>query len=158
MIIPGDGSSLWTLTHSRDFAKGYDGLMANPHAIGNAFHITTDESMTWNQIYQTIADALGKPLNALHVASDFLARHGENYDFRGELLGDKAATVVFDNSKIKRLVPDFICTTSMADGLRQAVQYMLSHPETQTPDPEFDSWCDRIADAMCAADRAFESK
>ena len=158
VIIPGDGSSSWTLTHSRDFAKGYVGLMANPHAIGNAFHITTDESMTWNQIYQTIADALGKPLNALHVASDFLARHGENYDFRGELLGDKAATVVFDNSKIKRLVPDFICTTSMADGLRQAVQYMLSHPETQTPDPEFDSWCDRIADAMCAADRAFESK
>ena len=158
VIIPGDGSSLWTLTHSRDFAKGYVGLMANPHAIGNAFHITTDESMTWNQIYQTIADALGKPLNALHVASDFLARHGENYDFRGELLGDKAATVVFDNSKIKRLVPDFICTTSMADGLRQAVQYMLSHPETQTPDSEFDSWCDRIADAMCAADRAFESK
>lgn len=155
VIIPGDGSSLWTLTHSRDFAKGYVGLMANPHAIGNAFHITTDESMTWNQIYQTIADALGKPLNALHVASDFLARHGENYDFRGELLGDKAATVVFDNSKIKRLVPDFICTTSMADGLRQAVQYMLSHPETQTPDPEFDSWCDRIVDAMCAADRAF---
>ena len=144
VIIPGDGSSLWTLTHSRDFAKGYVGLMANPHAIGNAFHITTDESMNWNQIYQTIADALEKPLNALHVASDFLARHGENYDFRGELLGDKAATVVFDNSKIKRLVPDFICTTSMADGLRQAVQYMLSHPETQTPDPEFDSWCDRI--------------
>lgn len=68
--------------------------MANPHAIGNAFHITTDESMTWNQIYETIADALGKPLNALHVASDFLAEHGETYDFRGELLGDKAATVV----------------------------------------------------------------
>ena len=80
MIIPGDGSSLWTLTHSKDFAKGYVGLMANPHAIGNAFHITTDESMTWNQIYETIADALGKPLNALHVASDFLAGHGETYD------------------------------------------------------------------------------
>ena len=158
VIIPGDGSSLWTLTHSKDFAKGYVGLMANPHAIGNAFHITTDESMTWNQIYQTIADALGKPLNALHVASDFLARHGGNYDFRGELLGDKAATVVFDNSKIKRLVPDLICTTSMADGLRQSVQYMLSHPETQTPDPEFDSWCDRVADAMAVADRAFEAE
>ena len=71
--------------------------------------------MTWNQIYETIADALGKPLNALHVASDFLAGHGETYDFRGELLGDKAATVVFDNSKIKRLVPDFICTVSMVD-------------------------------------------
>lgn len=155
VIIPGDGSSLWTLTHSEDFAKGYVGLMANPHAVGHAFHITTDESMTWNQIYETIADALGKPLNALHVASDFLARHGENYDFRGELLGDKSATVVFDNSKIKRFVPDFVCTISMAEGLRQSVRYMLSHPETQTPDPEFDKWCDRIADAMRAADKAF---
>ncbi len=111
--------------------------------------------MTWNQIYQTIADALGKPLNALHVPSDFLASHGENYDFRGELLGDKAATVVFDNSKIKRLVPDFICHISMADGLRQSVHYMLTHPESQTPDPEFDSWCDRIAGSMRAADEAF---
>lgn len=155
VIIPGDGTSLWTLTHSKDFAKGYVGLMANPHAIGNAFHITTDESMTWNQIYQTIADALGKPLNALHIPSDFLARHGENYDFKGELLGDKASTVVFDNSKIKRLVPDFVCNISMADGLRQAVQFMLAHPETQTPDLEFDSWCDRIADSMRAADEAF---
>lgn len=155
VIIPGDGTSLWTLTHSKDFAKGYVGLMANPHAIGNAFHITTDESMTWNQIYQTIADALGKPLDALHVPSDFLARHGENYDFKGELLGDKASTVVFDNSKIKRLVPDFVCNISMADGLRQAVQFMLAHPETQTPDLEFDSWCDRIADSMRAADEAF---
>ena len=157
VIIPGDGSSLWTLTHSKDFAKGYVGLMANPHAIGNAFHITTDESMTWNQIYETIADALGKPLNALHVASDFLAEHGVTYDFRGELLGDKAATVVFDNSKIKRLVPDFICTVSMVDGLRQSVHYMLTHPESQTPDLEFDKWCDRIADAMYAADKAFKS-
>lgn len=155
VIIPGDGTSLWTLTHSKDFAKGYVGLMANPHAIGNAFHITTDESMTWNQIYQTIADVLGKPLNALHIPSDFLARHGENYDFKGELLGDKASTVVFDNSKIKRLVPDFVCNISMADGLRQAVQFMLAHPETQTPDLEFDSWCDRIADSMRAADEAF---
>lgn len=155
VIIPGDGTSLWTLTHSKDFAKGYVGLMANPHAIGNAFHITTDESMTWNQIYQTIADTLGKPLDALHVPSDFLARHGENYDFKGELLGDKASTVVFDNSKIKRLVPDFVCNISMADGLRQAVQFMLAHPETQTPDLEFDSWCDRIADSMRAADEAF---
>lgn len=157
VIIPGDGTSLWTLTHSRDFAKGYVGLMANPHAIGNALHITTDESMTWNQIYETIADALGKPLNALHVSSDFLAKHGGVYDFRGKLLGDKAATVVFDNSKIKRLVPDFVCSISMADGLRQSVQYMLAHPETQTLDLEFDLWYDRIAKSMRAADEAFES-
>ena len=78
--------------------------------------------------------------------------------FGANCWGDKAATVVFDNSKIKRLVPDFICTTSMADGLKQSVQYMLLHPETQTPDPEFDSWCDRVADAMAAADRAFEAE
>lgn len=158
VIIPGDGSSLWTLTHSKDFAKGFVGLMANPHAIGNSYHITSDESMTWNQIYQLIADELGKPLNALHVASDFLAKHAENYDFRGELLGDKSASVVFDNSKIKRLVPDFNCTVSMATGLRQAVAYMLLHPETQAPDNEFDSWCDRIVDAISAADKAFGSR
>lgn len=156
VIIPGDGTSLWTLTHSKDFAKGYVGLMANPHAIGHAFHITTDESMTWNQIYQTLASALMKPLNALYVPSVFLAKHSGIYDFRGELLGDKANTVVFDNSKIKRLVPDFVCSISMAEGLRQSVEYMLTHPETQTPDQEFDAWCDRIVAAMRAADEAFE--
>ena len=154
VIIPGDGSSLWTLTHSKDFAKGYVGLMANPHAIGHAFHITSDESMTWNQIYEVIADALGKPLNALYVASQFLARHQGKYDFMGELLGDKAVTAVFDNSKIKRLVPDFVCHVSMTDGLRQSVEYMLTHSVTQTPDLEFDAWCDRIVRSQLAADRA----
>lgn len=157
VIIPGDGTSLWTLTHSKDFAKGYVGLMGNPHAVGNAFHITSDESMTWNQIYETIAEALGKPLIALHVASDFLAKHGEIYDFTGELLGDKVNTVKFDNSKIKQFVPDFICTISMAEGLRQSVDYMLVHPELQIPDPEFDNWCDRIVGAQRAADEAFKA-
>lgn len=156
VIIPGDGSSLWTLTHSSDFAKGFTGLMGNPHAIGHAFHITSDESMTWNQIYETIAKALGKPLNGLHVASDFLARHSGPYNFKGELLGDKSASVVFDNSKIKRLVPDFVCTVSMAEGLRRSVEYMMTHPETQVEDLEFDAWCDRIARAQKAADEAFE--
>lgn len=152
IIIPGDGSSLWTLTHSTDFAKGYVGLMGNPHAIGNAYHITSDESMTWNQIYETIADALDKPLKPFHVASDFLARHGESYDFRGQLLGDKAACVVFDNSKIKAAVPDFICTVSMAEGIRNAVKYMLDHPELQIEDPEFDQWCDGIIERMMRAE------
>ena len=104
----------------------------------------------------TIAEALGKPLNALHVASDFLARHSGPYDFRGELLGDKSSSVVFDNTKIKRAVPDFVCTVSMAEGLRQSVVYMLDHPETQVEDPEFDRWCDRIVMAQRAADQAFE--
>ncbi|MDR1003725.1 MAG: SDR family oxidoreductase [Prevotellaceae bacterium] len=155
VIIPGDGTSLWTLTHASDFAKGFVGLMGNPHAICHAFHITTDERMSWNQIYQTIAGALGKPLHALHVASDFLARHGTCYELEGNLLGDKANTVVFDNSKVKRLVPDFVCTVSMAAGLRKAVHYMLSHKEAQVPDEAFDKWCDRIVEAMAAADRAF---
>lgn len=157
VVIPGDGSSLWTLTHSSDFAKGYVGLMANPHAIGNAYQITTDESMTWNQIYETIASALGKELNVCHVASDFLAKCGKQYDLKGALLGDKSATVVFDNTKIKSLVPEFICTTSMAEGLRNAVKYMLDHPETQRIDEEFDVWCDRIIAAQKAAEEAFEN-
>lgn len=158
VIIPGDGSSIWTLTHSDDFAKGFVGLMGNPHAIGQAFHITTDEGMTWNQIYETIADALGRPLKALHVASDFLARHSGPYDFTGELLGDKASTVIFDNSKIKRLVPEFVCTVSMAEGLRSSVEYMMTHPETQVEDPEFDLWCDKIVRAQQAADDMFEKE
>ncbi|MDR0892549.1 MAG: SDR family oxidoreductase [Mediterranea sp.] len=153
VIIPGDGSSLWTLTHATDFAKGFVGLMGNPHAIGHALHITSDESLTWDQIYHTIADELGKPLNALHIASDFLASHQGTYDFRGELLGDKSVTVRFDNSKIKRLVPDFVCTVGMADGLRRATRYMLSHPETQVEDPAFDLWCNRMAATMAMADK-----
>jgi nucleoside-diphosphate-sugar epimerase len=155
VIIPGDGTSLWTLTHSKDFAKGFVGLMGNPHTIGDAFHITTDERMTWNQIYQAIADEVGKPLKAQHVSSDFLAAHGGCYDFRGELLGDKAHSVLFDNSKVKRLVPEFVCTTSMAEGLRQATRYMLLHKEAQIEDPEFDHWCDAVVHAMEAAEKAF---
>lgn len=151
VLISGDGSSLWTLTWADDFAKGYVGLMANPHAAGNAFHITSDEHMSWDQIYGILADALGKPLHACHVASDFLAAAGRQYDLRGQMLGDKAVTVWFDNSKLRRAVPDFACTMPMAEGLRHCVDYALAHPETQTPDPDFDRWCDRVAAAQQAA-------
>lgn len=157
VLIPGDGTSFWTLTHSTDFAKGFVGLMGNPHAIGQAFHITTDESMTWNQIYTLIAEALGCRLNALHVTSEFLAAHSGPYDMAGELLGDKAANVIFDNTKIKRLVPSFVCTTTMAKGIRDSVKCMLEHPEVQIDDPEFDQWCDRIAACMEAADAAWKA-
>ena len=107
VIIQGDGSSLWTVTWNGDFAVGYTGLMGNPHAIGEAFHITSDESLTWDQIYQTIADTLGKELKAYHVASEFLSACGDKYgfDFEGSLMGDKSVSVVFDNSKLKRAVP-----------------------------------------------------
>lgn len=158
VIIPGDGTSLWTATHADDFAVGLVGLMGNPHALGAAVHITTDEGMTWNQIYAVLASAMGAPLCAAYVSSKFLAVCGRaaGYDFEGPLLGDKAANVMFDNTKIRRLVPDFAPRISMAQGIRSAVEYLLAHPELQTPDPEFDAWCDRVLVAQSAARAVFD--
>ena len=146
VIIHGDGSSLWTITHNSDFAKGYTGFIGNIHAIGQAFHITSDESVTWNQIYSIIADSLGVKLNARHISSEFLDSIGP-YDFEGTLTGDKANTVVFDNSKLKRAVPDFTATVRADQGIRNTVEYVLAHKECQKDDPEFDSWCDRVIKA-----------
>jgi nucleoside-diphosphate-sugar epimerase len=150
VIIHGDGTSLWTMTHNSDFAKGFIGLMGNIHAIGESVHITSDESLTWNQIYQTIADVLGVKLNAIHVSSEFLDACSKE-DFKGGLLGDKANSVVFDNSKLKRLVPDFVATTRFDQGIKQTVEYIVAHPELQQPDEEFDNWCDRVVDALNTA-------
>jgi nucleoside-diphosphate-sugar epimerase len=150
VIIHGDGTSLWTMTHNSDFAKGFIGLMGNIHAIGESVHITSDESVTWNQIYEIIADALGVKLNAVHVSSAFLDACS-NEDFRGGLLGDKANTVVFDNAKLKRLVPEFVATTRLDQGIKRTIQYILEHPEYQTEDPEFDVWCDKVVGALDAA-------
>ena len=147
VIIHGDGTSLWTITHNSDFAKGYCGLVGNIHAIGQAYHITSDERVTWNQIYQCIADTLGVPLKACHIPSDFLAAISD-YDFEGSLIGDKACTVNFDNTKIKRAVPEFRADIRADQGIRQTVQHILAHPELQTPDPEFDAWCDRVITAF----------
>lgn len=152
VIIHGDGTSLWTVTHSNDFAPGFIGLMGNPHALGQAVQIMSPESMTWNQIYETIADALGVKLNAVHISTDFLAAAGgEKYDMSGPLLGDKANTVVFDISKLCRLVPGFQPKKTMAQALRETVHYILEHPELQKEDPEFDAWCDRVIAARQAA-------
>ena len=155
VIIHGDGSSLWTLTFNTDFAAGFIGLMGNRHAIGEAFHITGDEALTWDQIYATIADALGVPLHACHVASDFLAEAGRpyGYDFEGSLLGDKAVSSVFDNTKLKRAVPSMRTEVCFHQGARVALRHILSHPECQQPDPEFDQWCDRVIEAQQAARR-----
>lgn len=150
VIIHGDGTSLWTMTHNRDFAKGFIGLMGNIHAIGESVHITSDESVTWNQIYEIIADALGVKLNVVHVSSEFLAASSKE-DFRGGLLGDKANSVVFDNSKLKKLVPEFVATTRLDQGIKETVQHILAHPELQKEDREFDSWCDKLVHALDAA-------
>lgn len=143
VIIHGDGSSLWTITHNSDFAKGYVGLIGNIHAIGQAFHMTSDESVTWDQIYAIIADTLGVKLNARHISSEFLNAIGP-YDFEGTLIDDKANTVVFDNSKLKRAVPDFTATVRADQGIRRTIEYVLAHEECQKADPEFDKWCDRV--------------
>ena len=152
VIIQGDGTSLWHLTFNTDFAVGYTALMGNRHAIGEAFQITGDEVLTWNQIYQTIADALGVELHACHISSEFLAAVGRQYDYEGALIGDKAVSVVFDNSKLRRLAPDMRTTVPFHRGVRIALDYILAHPaECQQEDPEFDAWCDRVIAAVEAA-------
>ena len=154
VIIQGDGTSLWTLTWCGDFAVGFTGLMGNAHAIGEAFHLTGDETLTWNQIYEAVAGALGVKLHAYHVASDYLAEVGKKagYDFEAGLLGDKAASLVFDNSKLKRAVPEMRTTVRFDQGARMVAEYVLSHPEEcQQPDPDFDAWCDRVIAAQEAS-------
>jgi len=153
VIIHGDGTSLWTMTHNSDFAKGFIGLMGNIHAIGESVHITSDETVTWNQIYEIIADALGVKLNAVHVSSEFLAACSKQ-DYRGGLLGDKANSVVFDNSKLKRLVPEFVATTRLDQGMKRTVENILAHPELQKEDPEFDEWCDKVIRVLDDAARS----
>lgn len=147
VIIHGDGTSLWTMTHNSDFAKAFTGLIGNIHAIGEAYHITSDESLTWNQIYKTIADCLGVELKPYYVPSDFLSQTS-NYDFLGSLIGDKANSVIFDNSKIKRAVPDFTATVRFDQGIKQTIDYIMKHEEFQTDDVEFDKWCDNIISAL----------
>ena len=149
VIVNGDGSSLWTLTWNEDFAKGFIGLLGNPKAVGEAFQIMSDEQLTWNQIYQCIANALGTEFKPYYVASDFLATVApKEYDFTGNLLGDKSVTVVFDCTKLKRAVPGFQATTRFDEGVRRCVAYLMSHPELQIEEPEFDAWCDRVIDTL----------
>ncbi|MDR2576113.1 MAG: NAD-dependent epimerase/dehydratase family protein [Treponema sp.] len=143
VIIHGDGTSLWTMTHNSDFAAGFTGLMGNIHAIGEAVQITSDETLDWNQIYRAIADALNIELNAVHISSEFLANNS-HYDFTGSLIGDKANSVVFDNTKLKRLVPGFCAKVRFDQGIRQTIAHVLSHKEYQVEDPEFDAWCEKI--------------
>jgi len=158
VIIHGDGTSLWTLTHNSDFARAFVRLMGNIHAIGEAVHITSDESVTWNQIYQIIADALNVRLNAVHVASDFLEACSQGrYDFKGSLLGDKANSVVFDNTKLKRLVPDFCARVRADEGIKMTIANVLGSPKLQDEDAEFDEWCDTVIAAIQGAGDRFKA-
>ena len=149
VIVHGDGSSLWTLTWNEDFARGFIGLLGNPKAIGEAFQIMSDEQLTWTQIYECVANALNVTPKLYYVASQFLAAVApKEWDFEGNLLGDKAVTVCFDCTKLKRAVPGFQATTRFDEGVRRCVEYVLAHPELQTEDPEFDIWCDKVIEAQ----------
>ncbi|MCR5276936.1 MAG: SDR family oxidoreductase [Bacteroidales bacterium] len=154
VIVHGDGSSLWTITHNTDFAKGFCGLMANGHAIGNAFHITSDEVLSWDQIYKVVADVLGVPYKPYYVSSHFLGAVGEQFGLTANLLGDKACSVVFDNAKLKRAVPDYVATVRFEEGIRESIANILADPSLQVEDPAFDAWCDRVIAAQEAAKAA----
>lgn len=127
IIIHGDGTSLWTVTHADDFAKGFVGLLGLTQAIGHAFHITSDEILSWNTIYKILADSLGCELNAVHIASDFICKTEPS--FTGTLLADKAESVIFDNSKIKAFVPGFKATIPFAEGIKRTLRWLDENPE-----------------------------
>jgi nucleoside-diphosphate-sugar epimerase len=142
IIVHGDGSSLWTLTHAEDFAKGFVGLLGHQQAIGQAFHITSDEILTWDQIHQALAEAVGCEAIIVHIPSDFLASIEEK--FRGELVGDKATSVIFDNTKIKRFVPGFVATIPFKQGIKRTLEWFEADPARQVVKRETDEFIERI--------------
>ena len=145
VIVPGDGTSLWVLTWNGDFAKGLVGLFGNENAIGEAFQITSDEVLSWDQIHLEAYRALDLEPNIIHIPSDLIAMYDP--ESRGGLVGDKSNSEVFDNSKIKRFVPDYVCEVNWAEGVRKSLAWFESHPEFQTIDHEMSSLWDRIVAA-----------
>ncbi len=144
VIVHGDGTSLWTLTHHRDFAKGFIGLLGNPHAIGETFQITSDESLTWNQIFEIMGHAVGVEPQLIHIPSERIAMYDEAWG--AGLLGDKSHSVIFDNSKIKRLVPDFVCTIPFAQGAREIAAWYMADPGRRSVNPALDLMYEKIID------------
>lgn len=145
IIVHGDGTSLWTMTHNSDFARGFIGLLSNDKAIGHAFHITSDEVLNWNQIYQEIAEAAGVRADLIHIASDFII--SKLPDKKGSLLGDKSVSAVFDNSKIKKFVPDYCPRVSFAEGIKKTINYFENHQDLCTVDDNWNEKMDMIITA-----------
>ncbi len=142
VIIFGDGTSLWTLTHHRDFAAGFTGLLGNHQAIGEAFHITSDNFTSWNQIFEIFAEILNKPLNAVHVTSDTIAAFDP--EWAAGWLGDKSISLIFDNSKIKRIVPDFTAKIPLSTGVREMISWHEQNADKTKIDPQLDQLLDQI--------------
>ena len=145
VISPGDGTSLWVLTWNADFAKGLVGLLGNPKATGEAFQVTSDEALSWDQIHIEAYQALGLEPNLVHIPSELMAAYWPHAT--GSLIGDKSNSVVFDNSKIKRFVPDYLCGVNWAEGVRRSLAWFEAHPEFQTIDHEMNSLWDEIIDS-----------
>jgi nucleoside-diphosphate-sugar epimerase len=146
VIVHGDGASLWTLTHHTDFAKGFVGLLGNSHAIGETFHITSDEWLTWNQIFELVACAAGTTAKIVHVPSDVVAAYDPEWG--AGLLGDKSASMIFDNSKIKRVVPEFTCGIPFSRGAEEIIAWYQADPSRQVVNPQLNETCDCILSAM----------
>ena len=142
IIVHGDGTTTWVLTHHRDFAKGFVGLLGNPRAIGDAFHITSDEALTWNQIVGILADAAGTSPRIVHLPSDFIAAHDARWG--ASLLGDKAHSVLFDNAKIKRAVPGYVASIPFFLGAREIIAWHDADPARRTVNTERDALIDKM--------------
>jgi len=157
MVVPGDGSSLWVITHNTDFAKGLVGLLGHPQAIGHAFHITSDEVLTWDQLFRIVGAAVGVEPHLVHIPSDFIAACVP--EKTGTLIGDKSVSVVFDNSKIKRFVPGYRATTTFAEGIRQSLAWFSADPSRKQIDHQVNATMDKLISAyengMSEAVRSF---
>lgn len=149
VIVHGDGTSLWTLTHHRDFAVGLVGLLGNSQAIGEAYHITSDEILTWNQIYEIMASAAGVEAQLVHVPSEYIAAFDPAWG--AGLLGDKAYSKIFDNTKIRRIVPEFNPIIPFHQGADEILAYFDADPGRQMIDHEQGVMMDRIIASYEAA-------
>lgn len=145
VIVHGDGTSLWVLTHHRDFAKGLVGLLGNSKAVGEAFHITSDELLTWNQIFETVARAAGTTAKIVHIPSEFIAAY--DHGWGASLLGDKSHSMIFDNTKIKKFVPDYEATIPFSDGAKEIISWYDVDKSRQVVNAELNQLIDKIISA-----------
>jgi nucleoside-diphosphate-sugar epimerase len=144
VVVPGDGTSLWTLTHQADFAHAFVGLLGHPMAIGDSFHITSDEWLPWNEIYTTVAAAAGVEARLVHVPSDAIA--AADPEWGAGMIGDKSHSMIFDNSKVKRLVPDYVASIPFVRGAREILDWYEADPSRQQVDAEIDATMDRLVE------------
>ncbi|OIQ88938.1 UDP-glucose 4-epimerase [mine drainage metagenome] len=142
VVVHGDGTSLWTLTHHADFATGFVPLLGHPRTIGDAFHITSDDVLTWDQITRALASAAGVEARIVHVPSDVVA--AADPEWGAGLLGDKAHSMVFDNSKLRTIVPDFRATIPFEQGAREIIDWYDGDPTRRQVDARLDTLMDDL--------------